>query len=89
MFKPVAHLCAAYVDTEAFYNQQHPAQDFTEYWLRPPALYDDEMFSVFCAVAKSVELFITAFRPRGWRQSLVSSGEIFSLPGRIFHPILL
>jgi hypothetical protein len=88
VFKPVAHLCAAYVDTEAYYSQQHPTQDFMEYWLRPPALYDDEMFSAFCVVAKRVELFITSFRSHGQRQSLVSSAEIFSLPDRIFQPNL-
>jgi hypothetical protein len=89
VFKPVAHLCAAYVDTEAYYNQQHPAQDIMEYWLRPPALYDDGMFSVFCVVAKSVELIITSFRPHGQRQSLVSTEEIFSLPDRILQPNLI
>jgi hypothetical protein len=85
-FKPVAHLCAAYVTTESHYYEDELSRDFMEYWLKPPAIYEDDMFGTFCLVARSVEQFVTTFRPHGRRQALISKDEIYSLPEKIFDP---
>ncbi len=85
-FKPVAHLCAAYVTTESHYYEDELSRDFMEYWLKPPALYQDDVFGTFCRVARSVEQFVTTFRPHGRRQALISKDEIYSLPEKIFEP---
>jgi hypothetical protein len=85
-FKPVAHLCAAYVTTESHYYQDELSRDFMEYWLQPPAIYQDDVFGTFCRVARSVEQFVTTFRPHGQRQALISKDEIYSLPEKIFDP---
>lgn len=42
-FKPVAHLCAAYVTTETHFYEEELARSFWEYWKKPPALYDDQV----------------------------------------------
>jgi hypothetical protein len=86
LFKPVAHLCAAYVTTETHFSEEELANDFMEYWRQPPALYDDNVFRVFCLVAKSVERFVTEFRPHGLRQALIPEDEIFRVPDEIFAP---
>ena len=62
-FRPVAHLCAAYVTTETHYYEKELSGDFWEYWKQWPAFYDDGMFEVFCFLAKSVEKFATSFLP--------------------------
>jgi hypothetical protein len=85
-FRPVAHLCAAYVTTETHYYEQQLSRDFSEYWKEPPAFYQDEVFEVFCLLAKSVERFATSFLSRGQRQPLISKDEIFALPDEIFEP---
>lgn len=85
-FRPVAHLCAAYVTTETHYYERQLSRDFWEYWKEPPAFYQDEVFEVFCLLAKSVERFATSFLPRGQRQPLISKDEIFALPDEIFEP---
>jgi len=85
-FKPVAHLCGAYVTTETYYYEQQLSRDFWEYWKEPPTLYHDEVFSAFCLLAKSAERFATSFFPRGQRQPLISKEEIFALPDEIFEP---
>jgi hypothetical protein len=85
-FKPVAHLCAAYVTTETHFYEQEISRDFWEYWEQPPAFYDDEVFAAFCVLAKSAEKFATAFLPRGQRQALISKEQMFSLPDEIFKP---
>jgi hypothetical protein len=54
--------------------------------MEPPAFYQDEVFEVFCLLAKSVERFATSFLPRGQRQPLISKDEIFALPDEIFEP---
>lgn len=54
-FRPVAHLCAAYVTTESHYYEEQISRDFWEYWKHPPALYDDDVFGAFCLLAKSAE----------------------------------
>jgi hypothetical protein len=82
-FKPVAHLCAAYVTTESYYYEDELSRDFMEYWLKPPAIYQDEVFGTFCRVARSVEQFVTTFRPHGQRQALITKDEIYSLPEKI------
>ena len=86
MFKPVAHLCAAYVTTETHFYEEEIANDFMDYWQQPPALYDDDAFWTFCSAAKSVEQFVTEYRPHGMRQALIPEGEIFRLPNEIDTP---
>jgi hypothetical protein len=86
MFKPVAHLCAAYITTETHYYEEQLSRDFWEYWMQPPAFYDDETFKTFCLVAKSAESFATSFFPRGQRQTLITNDEIFRLQEEIFEP---
>jgi hypothetical protein len=83
-FKPVAHLCAAYVTTESYYYEDELSRDFMEYWLKPPAFYQDDAFGTFVRVARSVEQFATTFRPHGQRHTLITKDEIYSLPERIF-----
>ena len=85
-FRPVAHLCAAYVTTETHYYQELISRNFWEYWNEPPAFYDDHVFQVFCRLAKSAERFATSFFPRGQRQPLIPKEEIFALPDEIFGP---
>jgi hypothetical protein len=85
-FKPVAHLCAAYVTTESHYYEDELSRDFMEYWLKPPAIYEDDVFGTFCLVARSVEQFVTTFRPHSKSQALISRDEIYSLPEKIFDP---
>jgi hypothetical protein len=85
-FRPVAHLCAAYVTTETHYYEQQLSRDFWEYWKEAPAFYHDEVFEAFCILAKSAERFATSFFPRGQRQPLISKEEIFALPDEIFEP---
>jgi hypothetical protein len=84
-FRPVAHLCGAYVTTETHYYEEQLSRDFWEYWKEPPALYDDGVFQVFCRLAKSAERFATSFFPRGQRQPLIPKEEIFALPDEIFE----
>lgn len=84
-FKPVAHLCAAYLTTETSYYEEQLSRDFWEYWKEPPAFYHDEVFRAFCLLAKSVEGFATSFFPRGQRQPLIPREEIFALPDEIFE----
>jgi hypothetical protein len=85
-FRPVAHLCAAYVTTESHYYEEQISRDFWEYWKHPPALYDDDVFGAFCLLAKSAERFANSFFPRGQRQPLIPKEEIFALPDEIFEP---
>jgi hypothetical protein len=85
-FKPVAHLCAAYVTTESYYYEDELSRDFMEYWLKPPAFYQDDAFGTFVRVARSVEQFVTTFRPHGQRHALITKDEIYSLPEKIFDP---
>ena len=85
-FKPVAHLCAAYVTTESHYYQDELSRDFMEYWLKPPAFYQNDVFGTFCRVARSVEQFVTTFRPHGQRHALITQDEIYSLSEKIFDP---
>jgi hypothetical protein len=85
-FKPVAHLCAAYVTTETYYYEEQLSRDFWEYWKHAPAFYQDEVFKEFCLLAKSVERFATSFSPRAQREPLISKEEIFALPDDIFAP---
>jgi hypothetical protein len=83
-FRPVAHLCAAYVTTETHYYEEQLSTDFSEYWAMQPALYDDDTFIRFCLFSKSAEVFATSFSPRGQQQSLIPGEEIFALPDEIF-----
>jgi hypothetical protein len=83
-FKPVAHLCGAYITTETHYYEEELSRDFWEYWSQPPAFYHDEVFPTFCLLAKSGERFATSFFPRGQRQPLIPKEEIFALQDEIF-----
>jgi hypothetical protein len=64
-FKSVAHLCAAYVTTETNFRAKEIAAAPVEYSQQAPALYDDKGFREFCLVTRSVERFVTTFRPHG------------------------
>jgi hypothetical protein len=85
-YKPVAHLCAAYVTTETLFYGELLARDFWEYWAQPPAFYRDDVFRIFLIAAKAVERFTTSCRPHGQTRALISEDEIYSLPGDIFGP---
>ncbi len=82
-FKPVAHLCAAYVTTETHFYQEELERDFWEYWAQAPAFYDDQVFTIFCSIAQGVERFATSFFPHGQRRPLISKDEIFALPDAV------
>jgi hypothetical protein len=83
-FKPVAHLCAAYITTEANHYQEELSRDPNEYWLQPPALYEDDVFTTFCLVARYVGQFVTSFRSHGQEGALIPEAEIYALPEAIF-----
>jgi len=85
-YKPVAHLCAAYVVTDCVFYAAELARDFMEYWQKPPAFYADDAFHQFCHVARAAELFLTTFRPHGQSEPLVPKNMIYSLPQGIFNP---
>lgn len=91
-FKPVAHLCGAYLITELLYRGgqffRDIFRDFTQYRDKPPALYQFTAFSMFCTYAKFIDEFVTSFRPHGQRDALISKEEIFSLDS-ILGPQLL
>jgi hypothetical protein len=82
-FKPVAHLCGAYVITELLYRGEklfrEIFRDFAKYW-RHPALVDlFTAFSMYCTFGRFIEEFATSFRPHGRRDPLISTEEIYSL----------
>jgi hypothetical protein len=85
-FKPVAHLCAAYVVTDCVFYAAELARSFLEYWQKPPAFYADDAFHQFCHVARVAEVFLTTFRPRGQSEPLVPKNMINSMPDGIFSP---
>jgi hypothetical protein len=87
-FRPVAHLCAAYVTTETHFYEEQLSRDFWEYWKEPPAFYNDEVFGIFCLIAKSVERFATSFYPRAQLKPLIPSEEIFALRDEFSEPSL-
>jgi len=81
-FKPVAHLCAAYVITQTRYLETQTSGEFWECWKEPPVFHKGLPFLVCCVLAKSVETFATSFLSRGQRP-LISREEIFALPEEI------
>jgi hypothetical protein len=85
-FRPVAHLCAAYFQTECDHYKEEMARDFGEYWEKPPALFDDVVFQKFLLLAKAAEDFATTYCPRGRQQPLISREEIFALPEGVIDP---
>lgn len=85
-FKPVAHLCAAYVITDCVFYQAELARDFMEYWQRAPAIYDDSAFVNFCHIARAAELILTTFCPHGQSEPLVPKSMMYSMPCEIFNP---
>jgi hypothetical protein len=86
VFKPVAHLCAAYVMTETHFYEEEFSRDFWEYWAQSPAFHRDDVFGIFCIAAKAVERFATSYRSHGQSDALISEDEIYALPDAIFGP---
>ncbi len=84
VFRPVAHLCAAYVATETLCDENFIPRGFTEYWNIPPVFHEDFVFETFCAFAKFAESFVTSFRSQGQREALIPRGEIYALPEKMF-----
>jgi len=82
-FKPVAHLCAAYVSTELRYRGAKRFGDifrvFATYCEHPALLEQFTAFSMYCTFGRFVEQFVTSFRPHGQQASLISPEEIYSL----------
>ncbi len=82
-FKPVAHLCAAYLASELLLRKEMlfrtVFQDFGKFRKKPPVLFQPDVFLWFCTVAACVEDFVTSFRPHGQQQALISKEEIYSL----------
>lgn len=85
-FKPVAHLCAAYMVTDSHFYAAELARDFMEYWQRPPAIYADNAFVNFCHIARAAERFLSSFHPHGQSEPLVPKNMIYSMPEGIFSP---
>lgn len=83
VFRPVAHLCAAYVATQTIRSRGHIPRGFTEYWNIGSPFHDDVVFYIFCTMAKSVEAFATNFRSHGQREALIPKEEIYTLPDNI------
>jgi hypothetical protein len=85
-FKPVAHLCAAYVISDCAFYEAELARDFCEYWQKPPAIYYDSAFTNFCHVARAAEKILTILCPHGQREPLVPKDVLYSMPQEIFSP---
>ncbi len=86
-FKPVAHLCAAYVVTDCVFYADELDRNFIEYWhLEPAFCADDKAFHQFWHVARTAELFLTTFRPHGQSEPLVPRNMIYSMPAANFCP---
>jgi hypothetical protein len=83
VFRPVAHLCAAYVATETLRSRDHISRGFTEYWSLSSPLHDDVVFYIFCNIAKSAESFVTSFRSHGHQNALIPREEICALPDKM------
>jgi hypothetical protein len=83
-FKPVAHLCAAFVATETLCDENYIPRGFTEYWNIRPVFHEDLVFNAFCMFAKFAESFVTSFRSQGQRKALIPREEIYALPDELF-----
>lgn len=83
IYKPVAHLCAAYVLTELQYSGakffKDIFRDFASHCQHPALLEQFTAFSMYCTFGRYIEEFLTSFRPHGQREPLVSTEEIYSL----------
>jgi hypothetical protein len=83
IFKPVAHLCAAYLMTELRYRGVRlftdMFRDFATYCQHPSLLEQFTAFSMFCAFARFIEEFVTSFRSHGQTDSLISTQQIYSV----------
>jgi hypothetical protein len=75
-FRPVAHLCGAYVTTETHYYQDQLSRDFGEYWKQPPAFYDDRVFQHFCLDLPR-ETSMSEVENSAWRSRFGWSGRRF------------
>jgi hypothetical protein len=84
VFRPVAHLCVAFVATEILCCENYISRGFAEYWNMRPVLHEDLVFNAFCTIAKSAESFVTRFRSHGQRRPLIPSEEIYALPDKMF-----
>ncbi|MGC2306416.1 hypothetical protein [Candidatus Binatus sp.] len=86
-FKPVAHLCAAYVVTDCVFYQAELARDFMEYWHLLPAFFAKDLaFHQFCHVARAAQRFLTSFRPHGRSEPVVPKNIMYAIPEEIFSP---
>ena len=77
-FRPSAHLCGAYVFTEAEFGKgpEHP-----------PAFYEEETFWMFGSIAKRLEQFATSFVPEhGRKEPLIANSDMHLLPDDVFDP---
>ena len=83
-FKPVAHLCAAYVTTETYHYEQQLTRDFGSIGRsRQPFIttrYSKD-FALLPSLRKDSQL-----RSSPCSAPLISKEEIFSLPDEIFEP---
>ncbi len=84
VFRPVAHLCVAFVAIETLCDENHIPRGFTEYWNVPPVFHEDLVFNAFCTFAKFAESFVTSFRSHGQREALIPREEIYALPEKMF-----
>jgi hypothetical protein len=84
VFRPVAHLCAAYLATETLCVENLISRGFTEYWNIRPVFHEDFVFEAFCTFAKFAESFVTSFRSQGQREALIPREEIYALPEKMF-----
>jgi hypothetical protein len=84
VFRPVAHLCVAFVAIETLCDKNYVSRGFTEYWSERPVLHEDLVFNAFCMFAKFAESFVTSFRPQGQRKALIPREEIYALPDELF-----
>ena len=86
-FKPVAHLCAAYMVTDCVFYEAELARNFMEYWhLLPAFCAKDDAFPQFCHVARAAQRFLTSFRSHGQTEPLVPKNMMYAIPERIFSP---
>lgn len=86
-FKPVAHLCAAYVVTDCVFYEAELARNFMEYWhLLPAFCAKDLAFHQFCHVARAAQLFLNSFRPHGRSETVVPKNIMYAIPEGIFSP---
>ena len=86
-FRPVAHLCAAYVVTDCVFYETELTRNFMEYWhLLPAFCAKDLAFHQFCHIARAAQRFLTSFRPHGRSEPVVPKNIMYAIPEGIFSP---